>query len=104
MFHKPFKQYTTKDYFVLVPLKYQALKDDIPYHYLNNKKRENGETYTMPDGFKYDVPLSLNAEVCLSQFRNKEVKKPVVNLPESTELDDSLFTAQIEAKKGIIKV
>ena len=62
-------------------------------HYMNSIKRENGDMLTMPEGESYDVPLSLNAEVCMSQFRNKEVIKPIVNPPETTELDDTLFSA-----------
>ena len=106
-FHKPMAKYANTDYFVLVPRKYQALKDDLPMHYLNTQKKENGEFATLPDGYSYDVPLSLNAEICLSEFRNKEVEKRVVNQAppaEVTELDDTLFNAQIEAKRGIVKI
>ena len=76
-FHKPHSKYAELDYFILVPRKYQALKDDTPNHFANTHKKENGEFATLPDGFNYDVPLSLNAEVCLSQFRNKEVENRV---------------------------
>ena len=67
----------TEDYRVLVPAKYQAFKDDTPNLFLNDKKHPGtDEMATLPRGHEYDVPLSLNAEVCMSEFRNVETKKP----------------------------
>lgn len=59
---------------MLVPSKYMAIKDDIPGLPLNTEKNPGGSENprTLPVGFDYEVPLSLNAETCLSEFRNVE--------------------------------
>lgn len=54
-------------------MKYTAIKDDTPGFYLNDIMRENSENpRTLPPNYDYEVPLSLNAETNLSEFRNKE--------------------------------
>ena len=81
-FHAPFKKYKGKDYDLLIPYKYLHIKDDTPAFYLNNEKKANGDLATLPDqvktegieedNFTYEIPMSLNAEVCMSEFRNVE--------------------------------
>ena len=82
-FHFPYKRYKGKDHDILIPRKYLTIKDDTPGFHLNNVHKANGELATLPDQvaaygipeeFKYEVPMSLNAEICLSEFRN--VEKP----------------------------
>ena len=60
---------------MLVPDKYMAIKDDIPgFDELNKEKYVNYSDYFMslPSGYEYEVPLSLNAETCISEYRNVE--------------------------------
>ena len=82
-FHFPYKRYKGKEHDILIPHKYLTIKDDTPGFYLNNVHKANGELATLPDQvaaygiteeFKYEVPMSLNAEICMSEFRN--VEKP----------------------------
>ena len=48
------------------------IKDDIPGHHLNTIPVEGTEHFkTVPQGFEYEVPLSLNAEICVSEYRAK---------------------------------
>ena len=51
-----------------------AIKDDIPGLPLNSEKNpgDSENPRTLPMGFDYEVPLSLNAETCLSEYRNVE--------------------------------
>jgi len=50
-----------------------AIKDDIPGFYLNRDLHKGTENpRTLPTGFDYEVPLSLNAETCISEFKNPE--------------------------------
>ena len=63
-YHKP-------DYNLLVPQKYMAIKDDTPGFYLNTEMHPNSTNpRTLPAGYDYETPLSLNAETCLSEYRN----------------------------------
>ena len=66
---------------------------------------------TLPTGFDYEIPLSLNAETCLSEFRNVEKapkssggsarnnnKNAEENKEESTaDLSDLLYNAYSDA-------
>ena len=59
----------------MVPVRYMAIKDDIPGFHLNSVLHPSSENpMTLPTGFDYEIPLSLNAETCLSEFRN--IEKP----------------------------
>ncbi len=50
-----------------------AIKDDIPGFHLNTQLHKNSENpRTLPAGYDYEVPLSLNAEICMSEFKNVE--------------------------------
>ena len=50
-----------------------CIKDDIPGFYLNTLLQpDSSNPRTLPTGFDYEVPMSLNAEICLSEFRNVE--------------------------------
>ena len=50
-----------------------TIKDDTPGFYLNTDMHPNSNNpRTLPSGYDYEVPLSLNAETCLSEFRNIE--------------------------------
>ena len=50
-----------------------CIKDDIPGFYLNTELQPGSQhPRTLPPGFDYEVPMSLNAETCLSEFRNIE--------------------------------
>ena len=50
-----------------------AVKDDIPGFHLNKVKHPGSDNpMTLPIGFDFEIPLSLNAETCLSEFRNVE--------------------------------
>ena len=71
-FHRPRASHQKHDYDLLVPLKYIAIKDDIPSLHLNDQMHANSENpKTLPPGYDYEVPLSLNAETNLSEFRAK---------------------------------
>ena len=66
---------------------------------------------TLPTGFDYEIPLSLNAETCLSEFRNVEkvpkssggsAKNNNKNAEENkeentTDLSDLLYNAYSDA-------
>ena len=72
-FHKPYLQYYKHEYNLLVPQRYMAIKDDIPGYHLNNVLHANSENpVTLPAGYNFEIPLSLNAETCFSEFRNVE--------------------------------
>lgn len=61
-----------------------TIKDDLPGMFLNSELNPNSEhPKTLPLGYDYDIPLSLNAESCLSEFRNID-KKTVVKKNTST--------------------
>ena len=50
-----------------------TIKDDIPGLHLNTILHQDSENAkTLPTGFDYEIPLSLNAETCFSEFRNVE--------------------------------
>ena len=50
-----------------------AIKDDIPGFHLNHVLHPNSENpVTLPLGHDYEIPLSLNAETCFSEFKNIE--------------------------------
>ena len=121
-FHRPYQKYHKHDYDVIIPKKYMAVKDDIPGFYLNTVLNPGSENpKTLPTGFEYEVPLSLNAETCFSEFRNiekpavlkkkeeakEEVKNPGVRvmLNEDEDLSDLLYNAYSEAQKsrGVVK-
>jgi len=59
---------------LLVPKKYLTIKDDIPRLHLNTELNEENKNYpkTIPTDFEYEIPLSLNAETCFSEFVNVE--------------------------------
>ena len=60
-----------------MPQKYTTIKDDLPGMLLNTLLCPDSENpRTLPMGYDYDVPLSLNAESCLSEFRNID-RKPI---------------------------
>ena len=73
-FHRPYKVHHKADYNLLVPEKYMAIKDDIPgFDEMNLVKHPGSENpLSLPSGYDYEVPLSLNAETCFSEFRNIE--------------------------------
>jgi hypothetical protein len=91
----------------LIPLRYQIVKDDLPGHPYNQRKHDFltddqqkeidpiSQLWTMPilkDGKKYMIPMSLNAEVCISQFVNKE--KPVLKRANSGGVPSSSISAR----------
>ena len=50
-----------------------TVKDDTPGFYMNAEIHPNSTNpRTLPAGYDYEVPLSLNAETYLSEFRNVE--------------------------------
>lgn len=65
-----------KDFEALIPAKYMVIKDDTPGDPINVVKDKENNFVTLPNGSNFEIPMSLNAEICLSQFRNveKEVK------------------------------
>ena len=74
-FHNPDPKYVKEDHKLLVPKRYMAIKDDIAGFHLNTLLWPNSEhPQTLPQGFDYEIPLSLNAETCMSEFRNIEKK------------------------------
>ena len=88
-FHRPYPEYHKEDYNLLVPQKYTTIKDDLPGMLINNILHENSENpKTLPPGYDYDVPLSLHAESCLSEFRNID-KMPVEKKKSSTSAKDA---------------
>ena len=59
-----------------------TVKDDTPGFYLNKEMHPNNSNpRTLPAGYDYEIPLSLNAETCLSEFRN--VEKVPASIPPS---------------------
>ena len=72
-FHKPYPKDHKPDYNLLVPQKYIVVKDDTPGFYLNTEMYEESKDIprTLPKGYDYEVPMSLNAETCLSEYRQK---------------------------------
>ena len=109
-FHRPDNSSHKHDYNLLVPQRYMAIKDDIPGFYLNEELHPNSENpKTLPFGYDYEVPLSLNAETNLSEFRNKE-KPPTTAqgksntqvqtlLDDLKDLSDLLYNAYGDAQK-----
>ena len=99
-----------------MPSRYLVVKDDIPGHHLNTIPVEGTEHFkTVPQGFEYEVPLSLNAEVCVSEFRAKakgnkpgarESQNNIKNVQianmvaEFNDTSDFLYSAYSEAQKG----
>ena len=60
-----------------------TVKDDTPGFYLNKEMHPNNSNpRTLPAGYDYEIPLSLNAETCLSEFRNVEKVVPA-SIPPS---------------------
>ena len=86
-----------------------TIKDDIPGFHLNTQIfEENGNPKTLPRGYQYEIPLSLNAEICFSEFVNIEKKeKPaanktvkVANLVEDLrDTSDILYNAYLDGQK-----
>ena len=53
-----------------------TIKDDIPGFHLNTQLNPNSENpKTLPVGYNYETPLSLNAETCFSEFISEEKKE-----------------------------
>lgn len=73
-FHRPIPSQMKAEYEVLIPSRYLVIKDDIPGFHLNTVWVEESKyPRTVPPGHEYEVPLSLNAETCLSEFISKEL-------------------------------
>ena len=58
----------------------------------------------VPADFQYEVPMSLNAEVCMSEYRNIEKGQPAKRWgaavdPHSQDTSDILFNVYQEATK-----
>ena len=112
-FHAPCRRYKGKDHDLLIPNKYITIKDDTPGFYLNDVLKANGEPATLPDQvaseaikeeFKYEVPMSLNAEICMSEFRNVEKPKQAAKSNHKDDaaipdMSDILFNVYSEATK-----
>ena len=111
-FHRPMRKYHKHEHNILVPERYMAVKDDIPGFHLNKVKHPGSDNQmTLPTGFDYEIPLSLNAETCLSEFRNVEKapkssggsarnnnKNSEENKEENaTDLSDLLYNAYSDA-------
>ena len=74
-FHRPQVADHKDEYNLLVPEKYIVIKDDTPGFHLNDQLHPNSENpKTLPHDYDYEVPLSLNAETNLSEFR--QIEKP----------------------------
>ena len=117
-FHRPAPKDNKPDYKLLVPQKYMAIKDDIPSFYLNTDLHKGTENpKTLPTGFDYEVPLSLNAETCISEFKNPEkaivadknkdnaanvVRSVTVTnmLEQFNDMSDLLYNAYSDAQKS----
>ena len=53
-----------------------TIKDDIPGFHLNSQLNPNSQNpKTLPVGYEYEIPLSLNAETCFSEFVSEEKKQ-----------------------------
>ena len=88
-----------------------AIKDDIPGFHLNSVLHDGSKNpKTLPLGYDYEIPLSLNAETCFSEFVNVEKKTTTasgkavkVNNNKNSEVDDMrdlsdfLFNSYAEA-------
>ena len=85
-----------------------CIKDDIPGFYLNTELHTDSQNpRTLPPGFDYEVPMSLNAEICLSEFRNKEKipaetrenkhKNVLSLLDDMKDLSDMLYNAYADS-------
>ena len=85
-----------------------CIKDDIPGFYLNTELQPDGQNpRTLPPGYDYEVPMSLNAEICLSEFRNIEKipaearenkhKNVLSLLDDMKDLSDMLFNAYADS-------
>ena len=62
----------SKDYQALIPAKYMVIKDDTPGDPINAAKDKENNLVCLPKGNNFEIPMSLNAETCVSQFRNVE--------------------------------
>ena len=73
-----------------------TFKDDIPGFHLNRVLHPNSENpLTLPTGFDYEIPLSLNAETCFSEFKN--VEKVPTSTITPTDMSDLLYNAYSDA-------
>lgn len=86
------------------------VKDDIVGLPINKELVEGSEhPRTVPPGYKYEVPLSLHAETCLSEYKVKEKSNTsgkvksiqVVNmLADFADNSDKLYNAYADAQRG----
>ena len=94
-FHRPAPKDNIPDYKLLVPTRYMAIKDDIPGFHLNTLLHKGSENpRTLPAGYDYEVPLSLNAEICISEFRN--VEKAISEKKDSNAVKSVNVTTMLE--------
>ena len=116
-FHKPLPKYHKHEHNLLVPQRYMAIKDDIPGFHLNTVRHPGSENpMTLPTGYDFEIPLSLNAETCLSEFRNVEkapksgsgsarnnkhhVEGESKKEDDAADLSDLLYNAYSDAQKS----
>ena len=84
-----------------------VIKDDTPGLELNTEMHAKSENpKTLPVGYDYEIPMSLNAEICLSEFRpidkaasaaNSNKTTKVTKVEELIDTSDFLYNAFVDA-------
>ena len=74
-----------------------VIKDDTPGLELNSEMHPNSQNpKTLPTSYEYEIPMSLNAEICLSEFR------PSDKAPSATSNKTAKVTLVVNKVEGLI--